>query len=151
MRSILLAGAVLFAAMMVSRAAENPSIALRPIIDCAGNPGAEHLAIYAPEGWHCLAPPLITERDFTRLERRRDTPSPVLNARLTEEARMRLYRFSMAHLGSHVAIMIQGRPTRVERIGGPWQSGWMTVSGGYMTNTELNQVADKFYADGGRD
>lgn len=32
----------------------------------------------------------------------------------------------------------------------PSQANWLTLNGGYVTEKELNAVADRFYADGGR-
>jgi hypothetical protein len=35
-------------------------------------------------------------------------------------------------------------------VGGPEQSNWLRITGGYLSDREADQVADRYYAAGGR-
>ncbi len=150
MRSWIIAGLLLAASAGAALAADTAAIQFRPVVDCDTHPGAEHLSIYSPQA-HCLGEPVVTERDFVRLERLRLGGSPILRGELTEEAQLRFYEFTVHHRFRPMALLVQGRPTEVWVVRGPSYPVWLLVSGGYLSDAEANQVADKFYADGGRD
>ena len=148
MRTVILAGFVLAASASAAFAADPAAIQFRPVVDCATHPGAEHLAIYSPQA-HCLAPAVVTEADFARLERLR-FGGTFLRGKLTEAARLRFYDFTLHHRFRPMALLVDGRPTRVWVVGGPEQSNWLRITGGYLSDREADQVADRYYAAGGR-
>lgn len=149
MRSTILAGIFLSASASAVFAADAPAIQFRPVVDCATHPGAEHLAIYSPQA-HCLAPAVVTEADFARLERLRFGGDVVLRGKLTEAARLRYYDFTLHHRFRPMALLVDSRPTRVWVVGGPVQADWLRINGGYLSDREADQVADRYYAEGGR-
>lgn len=142
----------LFAAAIVTALSAIPAFAadveFRPVVDCATHPGAPHLDIYSPQA-HCLAPPVITEADFDRLERVW-LGSTLVRGQLTEAARERYYYATRDQRFRPMALMILGKPMRVWVVGGPSHAQWLVLNGGYVTEKELNMVADRFYAAGGR-
>ena len=146
MRSMILAGFVLMASASGVFAAD---VEFRPVVDCATHPGAEHLAIYSPQA-HCLSPAVVTEKDFARLERLRPGGGTFLRGKLTEAAHLRFYDFTLHHRFRPMALLVDGRPTRVWEVGGPVQSNWLAITGGYLSDREADQVADRYYAEGGR-
>ena len=159
MRAFLLAGLILAASGGAAVAApgdavdatdNNAMIQFRPVVDCAAHPSAPHLSIYSPQA-HCLGDAVITEKDFVRLERQRLGGSPILRAMLTPEAREKFYYATRDQRFQPMALLVMGRPTRVGIVGAPIGSNWVMISGGYLTDTELNRVADRYYAQGGRD
>lgn len=125
-------------------------IQFRPVVDCAANPGAPHLSIYSTKA-HCLADPVITEKDFVRLERLDFGTTLILRAMLTPDAQLKYYYATRDHRFQPMALIVQGRPTRVWDVGGPVRPVWLTLTGGYLTDTRANEVADHYYAQGGRD
>jgi hypothetical protein len=158
MRALILAGLVLAALGSVAAAAPGDAIdatdndaliQFRPVVDCAANPGAPHLSIYSTKA-HCLADPVITEKDFKRLERLNLTGSTILRAQLTSEAQLKYFYATRDHRFQPMALIVQGRPTKVWEVGGPVRPVWLTVTGGYLTDTRANEVADRYYAQGGR-
>jgi hypothetical protein len=158
MRAIILAGLILAAFGSAAAAAPGDSIdatdndamiQFRPVVDCATHPGAPHLSIYSPRG-HCLGDAVITEKDFKRLERLRLGGSPIVRGLLTREAQEKYFIATQDHLFKPMALLVQGRPTRIWTVGAPSQSIWLTINGGYLTDATLNEVADRYYAEGGR-
>jgi hypothetical protein len=159
MRAFILAGLILAASCGLAAAApgdsvdatdNNAMIQFRPVVDCATHPNAPHLSIYSPQD-HCLADPVITERDFARLERLRLGGSPILRAMLTPEAWERFFEATRDHRFHPMALLIDGRPTKVWMVGSPSRAIWLPISGGYLTDVRAEQVADRYYAQGGRD
>lgn len=159
MRAFVLAGLILACGSAVAMAApgdtvdatdNNALIQFRPVVDCAANPGAPHLSIYSTKA-HCLADPVITEKDFVRLERLDFGTTLILRAMLTPEAQLKYYYATRDHRFQPMALIVQGRPTRVWDVGGPVRPVWLTLTGGYLTDTRANEVADHYYAQGGRD
>lgn len=126
-----------------------PLIQIRPVVDCTSNPGAPHLSIYSSQA-HCLGDAVITEKDFVRLERKVDGPL-ILRGKLTPEAQIKFYRATLAHVYQPWAMLVLGRPTQVLTMDFPEYSTWLLISEGDVTNAELNEVADRYYAQGGRD
>jgi len=124
-------------------------IQFRPVVDCAANPGAPHLSIYAMKA-HCLAAPVITEKDFVRLQRLRLGGSLILRAQLTPEAQLKYFYATRDHRFLPMALIVQGRPTRVWDVSGPARPVWLVVTGGYLTDANANAVARHYYAQGGR-
>ncbi|MES2253792.1 MAG: hypothetical protein V4559_01980 [Pseudomonadota bacterium] len=158
MRALILAGLVLAALGRAAAAAPGDAIDVtdndamiqfRPVVDCAANPGAPHLSIYSIKA-HCLADPVITEKDFVRLERLRLGGSPILRALLTPEAQVRYFYATRDHRFQPMALIVQGRPTQVWDVGGAARPVWLIITGGYLTDTRANEVADRYYAQGGR-
>jgi hypothetical protein len=147
MRTAILTGVML--AAMTAGASASPAIQFRPVVDCAANPGAPHLDIYAPQA-HCLAPAVITEADFKRLERLRLGGGTFLRGLLTPEAQLRYFAFTQQHRFRPMALLVDDRPTRVWIVGGPVQDNWLRITGGYLSDREAEQVADRYYAEGGR-
>jgi hypothetical protein len=147
MRTAILAGLMLAAMTASGRA--GPAIQFRPVVDCAANTGAEHLDIYAPQA-HCLAPAVITEADFKRLERLRLGNGTFLRGLLTPEAQLRYFEFTEHHRFRPMALLVDDRPTRVWIVHEPAQAVWLRVTGGYLSDREADQVADRYYAAGGR-
>jgi hypothetical protein len=119
------------------------------VVDCAANPGAPHLSIYSTKA-HCLADPVITEKDFVRLQRLNLTGSPILRAQLTPEAQLKYFYATRDHLFRPMALIVQGRPTQVWEVGVAAYPVWLTVTGGYLTDDHANEVARRYYAQGGR-
>jgi hypothetical protein len=146
MRAVIVAGILMTAAAGPASAA---MVEFRPVVDCATHPDAPHLTIYAPQA-HCLAPPVLTEADFKRLERLRLGNGTLLRAELTREAQERYYDATRDQRTRPMALMVLGKPMRVWVVHAPSQANWLTLNGGYVTEKELNAVADRFYADGGR-
>lgn len=128
----------------------NAMIQFRPVVDCAAHPDAPHLSIYSPQA-HCLGDAVITERDFARLERLRLGGSPILRAQLTPEAWSRYFEATRDHLFRPMALIVEGRATQVWIVRAPSRAIWLPISGGYLTDMKAEQVADRFYAQGGRD
>jgi len=124
-------------------------IQFRPVVDCAANPGAPHLSIYSVKA-HCLADPVITEKDFVRLQRLRLGGSLILRAQLTPEAQLKYFYATRDHRFLPMALIVQGRPTRVWDVSGPARPVWLVVTGGYLTDANANAVARHYYAQGGR-
>jgi hypothetical protein len=124
-------------------------IQFRPVVDCAANPGAPHLSIYSTQA-HCLAAPVLTEKDFVRLQRLNLGGPPILRAQLTQEAQLKYFTATRDHRFRPMALIVQGRPTRVWDVRGPARPVWLIVSGGYLTDMHANEVADRYYAQGGR-
>ena len=147
MRTAILASLIL--AAMASGASASPSIQFRPVVDCAANPGAPHLDIYAPQA-HCLAPAVITEADFDRLERLRLGNGTFLRGQLKPEARLRYFEVTRRHRFRPMALLVDDRPTRVWIVGGPSQAVWLRITGGYLSDREADEVAERYYAAGGR-
>ena len=159
MRAFILAGLILAAFGGAAAAAPGDTvdaidndamIQFRPVVDCATHPGAPHLSIYSPQA-HCLADPVITDRDFARLERLRLGGSPILRAQLTPEAWLKYFEATRDHLFQPMALLVQGRATKVWMVRGPSRAIWLPISGGYLTDMKAEQVADRYYAQGGRD
>jgi hypothetical protein len=125
-------------------------IQFRPVVDCATHPGAPNLSIYSPQA-HCLGDAVITERDFARLERLRLGGSPILRAQLTPEGWLRYFEATRDHLFRPMALIVEGRATQVWIVKGPSRAVWLPISGGYLTDMRAEQVADRYYAQGGRD
>lgn len=125
-------------------------IQFRPVVDCATHPGAPKLSIYSPQA-HCLGDAVITEQDFTRLERLRLGGSPILRAQLTPEGWLRYFEATRDHQFRPMALIVEGRPTQVWIVRGPSRAIWLRISGGYLTDARAEQVADRYYAQGGRD
>jgi len=159
MRAWVIAGLVLAASGGMAAAAPGDAIdatdndamiQIRPVVDCATHPGAPHLSIYSPQA-HCLGEAVITERDFTRLQRLRLGDSPILRAQLTPEAWVKYFEATRDHLYHPMALLIEGRATKVWMVRGPSRAIWLPISGGYLTNAGAEQVADRYYAQGGRD
>ena len=146
MRTCLAAGLVLALSAVPALAAD---VEFRPVVDCATHPGAPHLDIYSPQA-HCLAPPVITEADFARLERLRLGGPTFVRGELTEAARERYFYATRDQRFRPMALMVLGKPMRVWVVGGPSHAQWLVLNGGYVTEKELNAVADRFYAAGGR-
>lgn len=128
----------------------NAMIQFRPVVDCAAHPDAPHLSIYSPQA-HCLGDAVITERDFARLERLRLGGSPILRAQLTPQAWSRYFEATRDHLFRPMALIVEGRATQVWIVRAPSRAIWLPISGGYLTDMKAEQVADRFYAQGGRD
>lgn len=145
MRALIVAGLLALSAAPASAA----MVEFRPVVDCKTNPGAPHLDIYSPQA-HCLAPPVLTEADFKRLERLRLGGGTLLRAELTPAAQEQYYYATRDHRFRPMALMVQGKPMRVWVVGGPSLANWIVLNGGYLTEREINDVADRFYADGGR-
>lgn len=159
MRALLLAGLIVAAFGGAAAAApgdsvdatdNNAMIQFRPVVDCATHPDAPHLSIYSPQA-HCLGDAVITEKDFARLERLRLGGSPILRAQLAPEAWLRYFEATRDHLFHPMALLIDGRPTKVWMVGAPSRAIWLPISGGYLTDVRAEQVADRYYAQGGRD
>jgi len=159
MRAFIFAGLILACGSAAAMAAPGDTIDVtdndaliqfRPVVDCAANPGAPHLSIYSVKA-HCLADPVITEKDFVRLERLDFGTTLILRAMLTPEAQLKYYYATRDHRFQPMALIVQGRPTRVWDVGGPVRPVWLTLTGGYLTDTRANEVADHYYAQGGRD
>jgi hypothetical protein len=123
-------------------------IQFRPVVDCAANPGAPHLSIYSIKA-HCLAAPVLTEKDFVRLQRLRLGGSLILRAQLTPEAQLKYFYATRDHRFLPMALIVQGRPTKVWDVSGPARPVWLTVTGGYLTDANANAVARHYYAQGG--
>jgi hypothetical protein len=144
---------ILFAAISVMALAAAPALAadveFRPVVDCATHPGTPHLDIYSPQA-HCLADPVITEADFQRLERQRLGGGTFVRGLLTPEAQERFYYATRDQRGRPMALMIEGKAKQVWVVGSASQADWLVLNGGYATEKELNAVADRFYAVGGR-
>ena len=128
----------------------NAMIQFRPVVDCATHPSAPKLSIYSPQA-HCLGDAVITERDFARLERLRLGGSPILRAQLTSEGWLRYFEATRDQLFRPMALIIEGRATQVWIVRGPSRAVWLPISGGYLTDARAEQVADRYYAQGGRD
>jgi len=128
----------------------NAMIQFRPVVDCAAHPDAPHLSIYSPQA-HCLGDAVITERDFARLERLRLGGSPILRAQLTPQAWSRYFEATRDHLFRPMALIVEGRATQVWIVRAPSRAIWLPISGGYLTDMKAEQVADRYYAQGGRD
>lgn len=146
MRGLIVATILVTASAVPASAA---MVEFRPVVDCATHPGAPHLSIYSPQA-HCLAPPVLTEADFKRLERLRLGHGTFLRGELTPEAREHYYYATRDQRGRPMALLVLGKPMRVWVVRAPSQADWITLNGGYVTEKELNEVADRFYADGGR-
>jgi hypothetical protein len=125
-------------------------IQFRPVVDCAAYPNAPHLSIYSPQA-HCLGDAVITERDFSRLERLRLGGSPILRAQLTPEAWLKYFEATRDHLFQPMALLVEGRATQVWIVRAPSRAIWLPISGGYLTDMKAEQVANRYYAQGGRD
>lgn len=125
-------------------------IQIRPVVDCTAHPNAPHLSIYSPQA-HCLGDAVITEQDFARLERLRLGGSPILRAQLTPEAWLKYFEATRDQLFRPMALLVEGRPTKVWIVRGPSRAIWLPISGGYLTDAKAEQVADRYYAQGGRD
>lgn len=158
MRALFLAGLMLAAFGGAAAAApgdsidatdNNAMIQFRPVVDCATHPEAPHLSIYSPQA-HCLGDAVITEQDFLRLQRLRLGDSPILRAQLTPEGWRKYYEATKDHLFRPMALIVQGRATKVWMVRGPSRAIWLPISGGYLTNAGAEQVADRYYAQGGR-
>lgn len=158
MRAVLLAGLIVAAFGGAAAAAPGDSIdatdndaliQFRPVVDCATHPNAPHLSIYSPQA-HCLGDPVITERDFARLERLRLGGSPILRALLTPEGWQTYFAATRDHLFQPMALLVRGRPTKVWIVRAPSRAIWLPISGGYLADAEAEQVADRYYAEGGR-
>jgi len=158
MRAFIIAGLVLAAFGGVAAAApgdnidvtdNNALIQFRPVVDCDANPGAPHLSIYSIQA-HCLAAPVVTERDFVRLERLNFGTDLILRAQLTPEAQMKFYEATKGHRFRPMALIVEGRPTQVWTVGGPSRPVWLTITGGYLTDMRANAVARRYYEAGGR-
>lgn len=128
----------------------NAMIQFRPVVDCATHPSAPRLSIYSPQA-HCLGDAVITERDFARLERLRLGGSPILRAQLTPEGWLRYFEATRDQLFRPMALIIEGRATQVWIVRGPSRAVWLPISGGYLTDMRAEQVANRYYAQGGRD
>jgi hypothetical protein len=143
----------LFAAVLVTLlsavSAFAADVEFRPVVDCASHPGAPHLDIYSPQA-HCLADPVITEADFARLDRQWLGGGTFLRGELTQDAQARYFYATGGHRFRPMALMIEGKPMRVWVVGGPSHAVWLILNGGYATERALNDVADRFYAAGGR-
>lgn len=124
-------------------------VEFRPVVDCASHPGAPHLDIYAPQA-HCLADPVITEGDFQRLERLRLGGGTFVRGELTPAAQERYFYVTRDHRFRPMALLVEGKPMRVWVVGAPSHALWLVLNGGYVTERELNDVADRYYAAGGR-
>jgi hypothetical protein len=145
MRSLFAAAILATFTILPARAAD---VEFRPVVDCATHPGAPHLDIYSPQA-HCLADPVITEADFKRLERIWGRQTYV-RGELTPEARERFFYATRDQRGRPMALLIEGKPMRVWVVGGSSITNWLGLNGGYVTEKELNTVADRYYAAGGR-
>ncbi|HXS06705.1 MAG TPA: hypothetical protein VN723_07955 [Rhizomicrobium sp.] len=143
MRAWMVAG-LLLAAPPASAA----DVEFRAVVDCATHPGAPHLDIYSPQA-HCLAPPVITEADFQRLDRQWLGGGTFVRAELTPEAQERFYYATRDHRFRPMALMVEGKPMRVWIVRAPSHANWLILNGGYVTEKQLNDVADRFYAAGG--
>jgi hypothetical protein len=159
MRAVILAGLVLAFLGGVAAAAPGDAIDVtdndaliqfRPVVDCAANPGAPHLSIYSTQA-HCLAAPVLTEKDFTRLQRLNLGGPTILRGQLTHDAQLKFFYATRDQRFRPMALIVQGRATRVWEVRGPARPVWLVVSGGYLTDTRANEVADRYYAQGGRD
>jgi hypothetical protein len=144
MRALIVAGI-----LMTAAPASAAMVEFRPVVDCATHPDAPHLSIYAPQA-HCLAPPVLTEADFKRLERLRLGHGTFLRAELTPQAQEHYYYATRDQRGRPMALMVLGKPMRVWVVSAPSLANWLVLNGGYVTEKELNEVADRYYADGGR-
>jgi len=158
MRAFIIAGLIVAASGGVAAAAPGDAIDVidnsaliqfRPVVDCAANPGAPHLSIYSIQA-HCLADPVITEKDFVRLERLNFGTTLILRAQLTPEAQMKFYEATLGHRFRPMALIVEGRPTQVWTVGGPVRPVWLTITGGYLTDMRANEVARRYYEQGGR-
>ena len=150
-RAITFAALLLMGSGSAAMAADGsePLIQIRPVVDCASNPEAPHLSIYSTQA-HCLGDAVITEKDFVRLERKANGPL-TLRAKLTPEAQAKFYRATLVHVFQPWAMLVLGRPTQVLTMDFPESSSWLLISDGDVTNAELNEVANRYYAQGGRD
>ncbi len=158
MRAVMMAGLILAALGGAAAAAPGDAIDVtdndamiqfRPVVDCAANPGAPHLSIYSIQA-HCLADPVITEKDFVRLQRLDLGSTLILRAQLTPEAQLKFFQATQDHRFRPMALIVQGRATQMWTVGGPSRPVWLTVTGGYLTDAHANEVARRYYAQGGR-
>ena len=159
MRAFMMAGLILVVSGAAAVAAPGDAIdvtdngamiQVRPVVDCVTHPDAPHLSIYSPQD-HCLGDAVITEQDFTRLERLRLGGSPILRAQLAPEAWLKYFKATRDHLFRPMALIIEGRATKVWIVRGPSRANWLPISGGYLTDARAEKVADRYYAQGGRD
>ena len=160
MRAFILAGLVLAALGGAAAAAPGDAvdvtdndalIQFRPVVDCAANPARRIFPSIRPRPIAHLAAPVLTEKDFTRLQRLRLGGPMILRGQLTHDAQLKYYYATRDQRFRPMALIVQGRPTRVWEVRGPARPVWLVVSGGYLTEDHANEVADRYYAQGGRD
>lgn len=140
--------AMLVSASLPVWAEDRPLIEIRPVVDCGTVPESKPLTLPQAQG-RCLGRQIIVrEADVLSASHQQNKfHMDELELMLRPEAGQRLNAYVRSHLGSWIAIDVDGRTVSVAFLVDPELSSDVTVTG--ISGSEADQIVDRLRAPRG--
>lgn len=133
---------------LIAYAADRPLIEIRPVVDCGTVPGAQPIPLPQAQG-HCLGRQVIVgEADVLSASHQQNKfHIDQLELMLRPEGGQRLNTYVRNHLGSWIAIVLDGRTVNVAFLIDANLSSIVDVTG--ISGAEADQIVDRLRAPKG--
>ena len=140
--------AMLVSASLPVGAEDRPLIEIRPVVDCVTVPESRPLTLPQAQG-RCLGRQIIVrETDVLSANHLQNKfHMDQLELMLRPEAGQRLNAYVRSHMGSQIAIDVDGRTVSVAVLIDPELSSQVAVTG--ISGSEVDQIVDRLHAPRG--